>query len=113
MTKTRKVALVGPLTVERRAVHTAGYPIDPDNMLPVPDVVLLIDTGREGCMLFRYSAHGELCGDTPHDTAHQAERQAQIEYGEALYPWIDVPDDVVDAHAFAVKYAAEQLNSRE
>ena len=109
----RKVALVGPLTDERRAVHTAGYPIDPDNMLPVPDVVLMVDSGRDGCMLFRYSAHGELCGDTPHDTAQQAEMQARIEYGEALYPWIDVPEDVSDAHAFAVKYAAEQLNSRE
>lgn len=113
MSTTRRVALVGPLTVERRTVHTAGYPIDPDNMLPVPDVVLLIDSGRDGCMLFRYSAHGELCGDTPHDTATQAERQAQIEYGDALFPWVDVPEDVADAHAFAVRYAAEQLNSRE
>ena len=113
MTTRRRIALVGPMTAERRAVHTAGYPIDPDRMLPTPDVVLIVDTGREGCMLFRYSAHGEMCGDTPHDSTQQAETQARIEYGDALFPWIEVPTDVVDAHAFAVRYAAEQLNQRE
>jgi hypothetical protein len=113
MPRTRRVALVGPVTVERRAVHTAGYPIDPDSMLPMPDVVLVVDSGKGGCMLFRYSAHGELCGDTPHDSVQQAEMQAQIEYGDALYPWVDVPRDVQDAHAFAVRYASDQLNQRE
>ena len=109
----RRIALVGPLAGERRAVHTAGYPLDPDDMLPPPDVLLLIDEGREGCMLFRYTAHGELGGDTPHETARQAEAQAEIEYGDAIVSWIDVPSDVVDAHAFAIRYAAEQLNQRE
>ena len=97
---------------ERRVVQTAGYPIDPDRMLPLPDVLLIVDRGSDGCMLFRYSAHGELCGDTPHDNASQAETQAMVEYGEALAPWIDVPSEITDAHAFAVRYAAEQLNER-
>ena len=109
----RRVALVGMLEGERRAVHTAGYPLNPDDMLPAPDVLLLIDEGKNGCMLFRYTAHGELAGDTPHDTALQAETQAQMEYGDALLAWIDVPKDVADAHAFAVRYAADQLNERE
>jgi hypothetical protein len=26
--------------------------------------------------------------------------------------WIPVPDDVVDAHAFAIRYAYEELNKR-
>jgi hypothetical protein len=111
--KHRRIALVGPLGDERRAVHTAGYPIDPEDMLPAPDVLLLVDGGRGDCMLFRYTAHGELCGDTPHENAAQAETQAAVEYGDALYPWMDVPTDVADAHAFAVRYAAEQLNERE
>ena len=29
-----------------------------------------------------------------------------------LGDWIDVPDDVDDAHAYAIQYAAERLNSR-
>jgi hypothetical protein len=109
----RRIALVGPIAGERRAVHTAGYPMNPDDMLPTPDVLLLIDEGKEGCMLFRYTAHGEFGGDTPHDSALQAETQAQMEYGDALLAWMDVPPDVVDAHTFAVRYAADQMNERE
>lgn len=109
--KIRRVSLVGLL--ERRvSVHTAGYPLDPESMLPPADVVLLVSEPRGQTMLFRYSAHGELCGDTPHDSMADAEEQALQEYGEALLGWIDVPDGVPDAHAFAIQYAAEQLNER-
>jgi hypothetical protein len=109
----RRIALVGPLSGERPAVHTAGYPLDPADMLPTADVVLLIDRGEGDCMLFRYTAFGELAGDTPHDSALDAEGQADVEYGAALLPWMDVPDDVDDAHDFAIRYAAERLNGRE
>ena len=104
--------MVGVPDGERQVVHTAGFPIDPDRMLPTPDVLLIVDSSQ-GCMLFRYTAYGELCGDTPHDNATQAEHQAIIEYGEALAPWIEVPGEISDAHHFAIRYAAEQLNERE
>ena len=104
--------MVGVPDGERQVVHTAGFPIDPDRMLPTPDVLLIVDSSQ-GCMLFRYTAYGELCGDTPHDNATQAEHQAIVEYGEALAPWIEVPSEISDAHHFAIKYAAEQLNERE
>lgn len=111
---TRRVSLVGPVYTMRRAIHTAGYPLDPKDMLPTPDVLLLVDDGDGECMLFRYTAFGELAGDTPHDTVAEAEEQAELEYGEALIlPWMDVPDDVEDAHHFAVRYAADRLNGRE
>ena len=109
----RRIALVGPLSGERRSVHTAGYPMSPDAMLPWADVVLLIDSGSDGCMLFRYTAFGDYGGDTPHDTRADAEAQAEYEYGTALLKWIDVPEDVIDAHAFAIRYAGEQLNQRD
>ena len=109
---TRRISLVGPLE-GRRTFHTAGYPLAPEEMLPTPDVLLLVDKGSEGCMLFRYTALGEFGGDTPHETADDAMRQADLEYGEALLGWIDVPAHVTDAHTFAVRYAAEQLNERE
>ena len=91
------MALVGMPDGERRVVHTAGFPIDPDRMLPTPDVLLIVDSKQQGCMLFRYTAYGELCGDTPHDNAEQAESQAIMEYGEALAPWLEIPPDVADA----------------
>lgn len=109
----RRIVLVGPLEGDRHAVHTSGYPMNPDDMLPSPDVLLLIDEGRGGCMIFRYTAHGELAGDTPHESAAEAEAQAEQEYGEALLlPWMEVPSDVGDAHVFAVRFAADQLNER-
>ena len=109
--RTRRLALVGALN-RRVAVHTDNYPLSAEQMLPEPDVVIVIGDAKEG-MLFRYTAHGELCGDTPHSSAEEAERQAIMEYGEALLPWIDVPADVRDAHAFAIQYAADQLNQRD
>lgn len=110
--KRRRVALVGPLGDRRLAVHTAGYPMDPESMLPPADVVLLVWDAKAGAMLFRYTSHGELCGDTPHTSIAEAQEHASMEYGEALLDWIEVPDDVADAHAFAVQYAADQLNQR-
>jgi hypothetical protein len=81
-------------------------------MLPVPDVLLLVADEDAGAMLFRYTAHGELAGDTWHPTVGDAHEQAAYEYGQALVAWVDVPSDVTDAHAFAVRYAYEQLNKR-
>lgn len=109
----RRLALVGPL--ERRVtVHTAGYPLPSDRMLPPADVVLAVSDTGGTAMLFRYSAHGEFCGDTPHSSVEEAQRQAEAEYGEALLlPWQDVPPEIGDAHAFAIQFAADQLNERD
>ena len=62
-------------------------------------------------MLFRYTVHGEFAGDTWHPTVEGAREHAIYDYSDALDAWIDVPNDVPDAHAFAIHYAAERLNS--
>jgi hypothetical protein len=110
--RTRSLALVGPLAGQRRVTQTAGFPIDPSQLLPAPDVVLLIAGGDPGAMLFRYTAHGEVCGDTWHVSADDAREACIYEYSDALGAWDDVPDSVDDAHAYALQYAAERLNSR-
>lgn len=110
--RTRSLALVGVLAHERKAAETAGFPLDPAKMLPLADVVLLIADGGPGAMLFRYTAHGEFGGDTYHTSLGEAREQASYEYGEALGQWMDVPDDIEDAHAFAVAYAHDRLNGR-
>lgn len=107
------LALIGPVEGERRAAHTAGYPLDPEKMLPVADVILLVSGGDPGAMLFRYTAHGEFGGDTWHATAADAQEQASYEYGEALGPWVEVPRDIADVHQYAVQYAAERLDGRD
>ncbi|MDF1502485.1 hypothetical protein [Roseisolibacter sp. H3M3-2] len=110
--RTRAIALIG-VPDERRAPHTASFPLAPEKMLPDADVVLLVADDDPGAMLFRYSAYGELAGDTWHPSADDARGTAAEEYGDALQPWVEVPDDVADAHHFAVRYAAERLNDRE
>jgi hypothetical protein len=108
----RTLALVGPLDAHRRVTHTAGFPIDPSKMLPAPDVVLLIADEDTTAMLFRYTAHGEFAGDTLHPSVDAAREHAIYDYSDALGEWVDVPDVAEDAHAFAIQYAAERLNSR-
>ena len=97
---------------DRRVEQTAGFPLDPAKMLPVADVVLIVADDEGGAMLFRYTAHGEFGGDTWHAGVVAAQEQAAYEYGDALVPWMEVPEDVADAHAFAIKYAYDQLNKR-
>ncbi|HEY8176790.1 MAG TPA: hypothetical protein VIF32_13905 [Gemmatimonadaceae bacterium] len=110
--RVRSFALVGVTTGERRAVHTAGYPLDPEQMLPIADVLLLVADAEPGAMLFRYTAYGELAGDTWHASVADAQAQAILEYGDALLAWDDVPPEIIDAHAFAVQCAADRLNGR-
>ena len=110
--RTRLIALIGPIAGERRAAQTAGYPLDPSKMLPLPDVVLLVAGGDPGVMAFRYTAYGEFAGDTWHLTVAEAQDQVAEEYGDALLDWEEVPGDVKDAHTYAVQYAADRLKGR-
>ena len=105
------VALVGAIQGERRTFHTGGYPLVPEKMLPLPDVLLIDTEEGSGVMLYRYTVHGEFGGDTMHATVDAAKQQASFEYREALGEWIEVPSDVADAHRFAVQYAASHLRT--
>ena len=108
----RWVALVGALTRERRVAQTDGFPLDPAKMLPVADVVLVVEDEDGGAMLFRYTTHGDFAGDTWHATVADAKDAVLDEYGDALIEWLEVPSEVADAHAFAVRYAYERLDRR-
>jgi hypothetical protein len=110
--RTRLVALVGPLSGERLVVHTLNHPIEPEKILPPPDVVLLVSDDGKSAMVFRYTAHGDFAGDTLHPSIDDAQQETEAEYLEALLPWEEVPEHVGDAHAFAVRYAHERLNER-
>ena len=110
--RTQCLALIGPIAGERRVTQTSGFPIEASKMLPAPDVILLIADGDPGAMLFRYTVDGEFGGDTWHDSLDSAREQVEYEYEDALGEWVHVPEDVENAHGYAVQYAAERLNSR-
>ncbi len=112
-TRVRVLALIGVTSADRRATHTTNYPLDPEKMLPEADVVLLVADDDPGVMLFRYSAFGEVGGDTWHLTEADAREQAAEEYGDALGEWVEVPDQITDAHFYAVRYAADRLYGRD
>ena len=111
-TQVRTLALVDVITGERRLVQTGGFPMDPSQLLPLPDVVLVVG-GADGAMLFRYTAHGEVGGDSLYPSVDDARAHAAEEYGDALGEWVEVPAEAPDAHAYAVRYAADRLNSRD
>ena len=48
----------------------------------------------------------------PNCPCHKYQQQAEEEYDEALLGWEAVPDDVGDAHLFAIRYANDRLNDR-
>jgi hypothetical protein len=105
------MALIG--SGERRETHTTGFPLDPAKMLPGADVVVLVsDDDGPGAMMFRYTAHNEVAGDSWHPSIAEAKRQAEEEYGDSLGIWEEVPVETEDPHLFAVKYAFDRLKSR-
>jgi hypothetical protein len=110
--RSRTLALIGASSGARQATHTSGFPLDPEKMLPAADVVLLVGSDDGDAMLFRYTAHGEIGGDTWHPDIAHAQGQAASEFGDSLGEWMEVPEDVNDPHEFAIRYAADRLNSR-
>src|SRR3954471_12378119 len=94
--RTRCLALVGPLSDHRRLTQTAGFPLDPSKLPPPPDAILLIADADPGAMLFRYTAYGELGGDSWHASIEDAREHAIYDYSDALDDWVDVPEDVED-----------------
>lgn len=70
--------------------------------LPLPAVVLMEPDEDGGIILLRLTRTGEFGGDTWHDNEDDARDQAEYEFGAALGPWTEIPDDVEDAEDFAV-----------
>jgi hypothetical protein len=110
LTRTRLLALIS--ANEGHTPPTAVDALDGAKRLPDADVLLLIAAGDPDAMVFRYSAFGELGGDSWHPSVAEAKEQAAAEYGEALLPWEAVPDEVTDAHAYAIAFASDRLNDR-
>lgn len=111
-TRTRLLALIGANEGQGPAAAPGADSLDVAKMLPPADVLLLVAGADPDAMIFRYTAFGELGGDSWHLSVADAKEQADAEYGEALMPWEPVPDEVTDAHAYAINFASDRLNDR-
>jgi hypothetical protein len=106
------MALIG---VDEGRAYTAPAHVDAldtSRRLPAADVLLLVAGTEPDAMVFRYSAFGELAGDSWHLSVADAQEHVADEYGDALLPWEAVPDEVTDAHAYAIAFASDRLNDR-
>lgn len=89
---------------ERPVRHYEGLPGTADrHELPRPTVVL-IDETDDGIYLIRLADDGAFCGDTWHLTSEEARGQAEFEFA-SLSAWRDVPGDVSDPKAYALRSA--------
>ena len=104
----RLTALVGTVAGSRKTRHTVGLPEGPQELMPLPDVVLLQKPPGEGAMIYRYTSAGEFCGDTWHETLECAKKQAAFEYGPALGEWVEIPEGVENGHDYAIQVAARR-----
>jgi len=112
LTRTRLLALISANDGYGHTVPTGIDALDVTRALPPADVLLLVAGPDPDAMLFRYTAYGEMGGDSWHLSLDDAKAQAVGEYGAALMPWEAVPDEVGDAHAYAITFASDRLNDR-
>ena len=112
LTRTRLLALISANEGQAYAAPTGVDALDVAKRLPGADVLLLVACGDPDAMVFRYTAFGELAGDSWHPSVAEAKERAGEEYGAALLPWEPLPDEVTDAHAYAINFASDRLNDR-
>jgi hypothetical protein len=92
-------------------IHFRGLPPeltegqDRREQLPQPRF-LMIEEKSKGVFLFRFMADGRCVGDTWHLNVEDAKEQAEYEYKGFLTAWSDVPVEVENPIAFALKQAS-------
>ena len=100
----RRFALIHDFDGPSRCRHVVRARGNAPRELPLADL-LYLEVDTSSAMLFRYTRASEFGGDTWHETPEDAYDQATFEYGDALGPWEDVPEEAQDGRAFAVAYA--------
>lgn len=78
---------------------TAGH--DLREQMEAPALVL-IEEKLDGVFLFRFTADGQVVGDTWHMTVEEAKQQAHFEFPELLSGWKSVPVDMENVVAFGL-----------
>ena len=81
--------------IRPRTLHVVGLPsdVDPDGpRVALPTARLVVLNLDDPYLINRYSAKGEVVGDTWHRTEEEATEQVEFEYERGFPGWIDVPE---------------------
>jgi hypothetical protein len=103
----RMIAKITGRLAEPKVKHYWGLPPeltggkDLRGMMDFPAFVTIEET-PDGVFLFRFTANGQVVGDTWHMTVEEAKEQAQFEFGDLLSDWESVPADVKDIVVFGL-----------
>jgi len=104
----RMTAKITGRLAEPKVKHYRGLPPeltggqDLREQMEAPALVA-IEEKPDGVFLFRFTANGEVVGDTWHMNVEEAQQQARFEFGELLSEWKAVPPDVHDVAAFGLR----------
>lgn len=98
------------LSVHRRNLRVS-WGLDPepspsdakDGSLPLPDVIVVHEDAKGMVFVEGATRHGEWSGDDWHSSVEEALRSSVERYGEAMGPWREIPEDVLDPLEFAVE----------
>lgn len=93
---TRLTARVGGVPIKPNTAHYQGFPEQlghgsPENLKSAVSVA--IEENIDGVFLFRFSADGQVVGDTWHMSVEEAKEQAIYEYGALLGEWVINAED--------------------
>jgi hypothetical protein len=101
--------MLGDMKESPRARHFVGLPPeltsgkDSRVSFGLARVLILTQRPKGGVMFDRYTQNGGVAGDTWHENFDDAMEQAQFEYGDAVGEWREVPAEVEDPVAYALK----------
>lgn len=104
----RLISKITHLPPEPKVKHFRGLPPELTGGSDQREVMqtaalVTIEEKPDGVFLFRFTADGQIVGDTWHMTVDEAKQQAKFEYNDALTAWIPVPAEVEDSISFGSK----------
>ena len=75
---------------------------EPGELMEGADILLMEKT-EDGISLCRYTASGNLAGDTWHANVEDAKHQVDFEFDGMISPWVNIPPGVTDVVEFALR----------
>lgn len=105
----RLIARISGRLLEPKVKYYRGLPPeltdgnDRRELLETP-ALIAIEEKTDGVFLLRFTADGQVVGDTWHMTVEEAKEQARFEFGALVSDWTSVPAHVEDLLSFGLNH---------